>query len=86
MSPNLSRSSACAKNAAPRVMMVLARLVVRSRKPTATTARIDDRKAARRTETSIASTSGRSSESWNVNSPPVTAKTPCAKLTMPVVR
>jgi hypothetical protein len=86
MSPNLSRSSACARKAAPRVMIVLARLVVRPRKPTATTASSDDRNAASRTDTSVASASGISSESWNVNSPPITVKTPCAKLTIPVVR
>ena len=65
---------------------MLARLVVRSRKPTATTARIDARKAASRTDTSVATASGMSSASWNVNSPPITANTPCAKLTIPVVR
>ena len=67
-------------------MIVLARLVVRPRKPTATTARSDARNAASRTDTSVASASGMSSESWNVNSPPVTAKTPWAKFTIPVVR
>ena len=39
-----------------------------------------------RIETSVASASGMSSESWNVNSPPITTNTPCAKLTIPVVR
>ena len=39
-----------------------------------------------RIETSIASASGMSSESWKVKSPPITAKTPCAKFTIPVVR
>jgi hypothetical protein len=86
MSPNLSRSSACARKAAPSVMIVLARLVVRPRKPTATTARSDDRNAASRTDKRAATASGMSSESWNVNSPPITTKTPCAKFTIPVVR
>ena len=65
---------------------MLARLVVRSRKPTATRATIDERNAASRTDTRDATASGMSSESWNVNSPPITTKTPCAKFTMPVVR
>ena len=86
MSPNFNKSTACARNAAPNVMIVLARPVVRSRKPTATTARSDDTKAAMKIATIIASTSGMSSESWKVKRPPMTTKTPCAKFTIPVVR
>ena len=42
--------------------------------------------AAIRIETGLASASGMSSDSWKVKSPPITTNTPCAKLTMPVVR
>ena len=53
---------------------------------TATTASTDESTAATRTATSVATASGRSSASRKVTSPPITANTPWAKLTIPVVR
>ena len=86
MSPNASRRAASATNEAPRVMIRLARAVVRRLKPKASTARRLPATAESRTATDPASQSGSHSLNWKVSSAPSTAKMPCAKLTIPVVR
>jgi hypothetical protein len=54
MSPNCQSKSASARKDAPSVMMMLARLVVLPRKPTATTASMLDATAATITESTMA--------------------------------
>ena len=86
MSPNASNRDASAMNDAPSVMIRLASAVVRRLKPKARTASRLPATAARKTATAPASQSGNHSFNWKVSSAPSTAKMPCAKLTMPVVR
>ena len=74
-------------SAMPTVMTRLARCVVRPRMPTATTAVTVASSAERRTiATTIAGSSGMCCCELEREEPPRTAKTPWAKLTIPVVR